>query len=111
MSFSRLFTIGELSASYTANAPPSRTTVLMPETSSLSETDWPSSCSLSSPPSRAEMMRCSPPVVLDDREVRDIQLEEPRQLIQENPRDRGRPVGVEQLMREAADSCDLAVAA
>ena len=53
----------------------------------------------------------SPAVVLDDREVRDIQLEEPGQLVQEDPRDRGRPVGVEQLMRKAADSCDLAVAA
>ena len=53
----------------------------------------------------------SPAVVLDDREVRDIQLEEPGQLVQEDPRDRGRPVGVQQLMRKAADSCDLAVAA
>ena len=53
----------------------------------------------------------SPAVVFDEREVRDIELEEPGQLVQENPRDPGRTVGVEQLVREAADFCELAIPA
>ena len=53
----------------------------------------------------------SPAVILDEREVRDVQLEEPRQLVQQNLRDPGGAVGVEQLVRKAADFGALAIAA
>ena len=53
----------------------------------------------------------SPAVVLDERKVCDIELEEPRQLVQEDAPNSVRAFGVEQPVREATDYCELAVPA
>ena len=68
------------------------------------------SCSLSRRRPARETRRALAGLVFDEREVRDVELEEPGELVEQSPRDPGRAVGVEQRVREAADCCELAVA-